>query len=152
MMAMLRNLLATRFQLSFHRETRDLSVYALVVDKTGPKMPLLGQGTASVSTKYSADRAIQVVGSSIQDLVRYLNTRKGPIAVGLPVVDQTGLHDVYKIQLVFEYYRHSDGGGQMEIDYPTALPAQLGLRLKQTKAPVELLVVDGAKRPALDER
>ena len=152
MMGMLRALLASRFHLVFHRETRELPVYALVVDKNGPKIPLLGQGDASWSVKGSGGRVAWTIGSSIQDLVRYLNSRTGVAAVGLPVVDQTGLHELYKIQLILEDHLNADGrGGQMEIDYPTALPAQLGLRLKQTKAPVELMIVDSAQRPTLEE-
>jgi uncharacterized protein (TIGR03435 family) len=37
-MVMLQNLLAERFKLTLHREKKDLSMYALVVGKNGPKM------------------------------------------------------------------------------------------------------------------
>jgi uncharacterized protein (TIGR03435 family) len=36
--AMLQNLLADRFQLRFYRETKEMPIYALTVDKDGPKL------------------------------------------------------------------------------------------------------------------
>jgi uncharacterized protein (TIGR03435 family) len=41
-------------------------------------------------------------------------------------------------------------GGRFSIDYFAELPIQLGLRLKQTKAPINVLIVDSAEKPELD--
>lgn len=154
MMVMLRDLLSSRFHLIFHRETRELSVYALTVDRNGAKLvPLTEVQTNSrLQSTTGGGLITRPVGSSIQEFVHYLNSRTGAAAVGLPVVDQTGLQGLYGIRLTFEV-THPDPdikGGRFNIDYFAELPRQLGLRLKQTKAPIDVLIVDSAEKPALD--
>jgi len=154
MMAMLRDMLSSRFHLIFHRETPELPVYALTVDGKGSKLvPLAEPQTISqLQNTTSGDFVTMPVGSSIQEFVHYLNTRTGAIAVGLPVVDQTGLQGLYRIRLTFEV-THPDPeihGGKFNIDYFAQLPRQLGLRLKQTKAPINMVIVDSAQKPEVD--
>jgi uncharacterized protein (TIGR03435 family) len=154
MMAMLRNMLSSRFHLIFHRETRELPVYALTVDVKGAKLePLTEAPTVSqLQSKLLGGHLItRSVGSSIQELVHYLNSRTGAAAVGLPVVDHTGLQGLYRIRLTFEAIPNPEGnGGRLDIDYFAALPRELGLRLKRTRAPINLVVVDGAQKPELE--
>ena len=153
MMAMLRDLLSSRFHLIFHRETRELPVYALTVDRNGAKLiPLTEVNNSQLQSTTSGDQITRPVGSSIQEFVHYLNSRTGAAAVGLPVVDQTGLQGLYRIRLTFEV-THPDPdikGGRFSIDYFAELPRQLGLRLKQTKAPINVVIVDSAQKPELD--
>ena len=155
MMTMLRDMLMTRFQLKLHHEQRAvMPVFALTVDRSGPKLVPLGQDedpTFREQTQQDGDQITQRIGSSVNDLIRYINSRKGEAAVGRPVVDQTGLQGLYKIRLTFGIELNPDGrGGKFTIDWPSALIRQLGLRLEPTKAAVEVLVVDSATRPDLD--
>jgi uncharacterized protein (TIGR03435 family) len=152
MMTMLRHMLATRFHLTVHHETREVPVFALVVDKRGSKLAPLGQGDDPVFFQSSGDRLTLSIGSSIQDLVRHLNSRTGSAALGRPVVDRTGLQGLYRIRLTFGVELDSDGkGGRLDIDLPSALISQLGLRLEPTKAAIDILAIDSAERPKPEE-
>ncbi len=134
---MLRTLLAERFKLAVHTETRQMPVYALVVAKGGPKMekadapggsgggPAMIQGTMEMSTL--ADN--------------YLSS-----TLRRRVIDQTGLTGAYKLSLKWT----PDDKTVTDNSPPslfTAIQEQLGLRLESTKGPVEILVIDHAEKP-----
>jgi uncharacterized protein (TIGR03435 family) len=172
---MLQALLAERFKLAVHREFREESVSALVVARGGPKLtesPSPGEakppekarqagasasatmGTVAVRTTLdSANSSVRFEASRARmaDLAGFL-VRFG-VSGGRPIVDMTGLKGEYEIVL----------------DIPVALPPppgetpadeasdpragrimrslkSLGLELKNTKAPVEYLVVDHAEK------
>lgn len=152
MTAMLRDMLMKRFQLKYHYETRDLSVFALVVDKKGSKLAPLGQSEYDSQFFHSSgDRITRSIGSSIQDLVHYLNSRTGVAALARPVIDRTGLQGLYKIHLTFDVEVNPDGrGGRLDIHYPSALTRQLGLKLDPTKANIDIFVIDAAAKPKVD--
>lgn len=153
MMAMLRDLLQSRFRLVVHRETRELPVYALTVDKDGAKLTALAHVDDSPSqSTVRGSFVTRPVGSSIPELVHYLNAKGRLAAIGLPVVDRTGLQGLYRIRLRYDTVRNADNtGGTFLIDYFAELPRQLGLRLLQTKLPIDMLVVDGVQKPELDQ-
>jgi uncharacterized protein (TIGR03435 family) len=154
MMAMLRALLAERFQLKVHKEARQTQVFALVVDKGGSKLQPLADGkmTYPGSQHGENDEMTLAIGSRISDLVRRLNTGTGPNAPGRPVIDETGMQGEYRIWLTFGNEMLPDGrGGKLSIDYRSALPKQLGLRLEPKTAPVEYTVIDSAARPELEQ-
>lgn len=153
MMAMLRTLLASRFHLAYHREARQTTVYALTVDKSGAKLvPINALDNPLTPNKVNGSRVTRPVGSSVQEFVRYLNSRTGAAAVGLPVVDNTGLQGLYRIRLTFEATRNAENnGGRYDIDWLTEIPKQLGLRLKQAKASINMLIVDSVSKPDLDQ-
>jgi uncharacterized protein (TIGR03435 family) len=153
MLTMLRDLLAVRFHLKMHHENREIPVFALVVDKRGPKLPPLREGEDdSKFFQSSGERMTRSIGSTIQDLIRHLNSRTGPAALGRPVIDRTGLNGLYRIRLTFQVETNPDGkSGRFDVDYPSALASQLGLRLEPTKATIDFLVIDNAARPSLDE-
>lgn len=69
------------------------------------------------------------------------NSRKFWVA---PVVDKTGLHGLYKIDLKWA----PDGSDAAGPSVFTALQEQLGLRLNASKGPVEVLAIDRAERPS----
>lgn len=150
MMMMLRTLLVSRFHLAYRRESRETSVYALTVDKNGAKLaPLSAPDDPPLQNTVKGAFVTRPVGSSIPELVGFLN--KGN-RVDLPVVDSTGLQGFYRIRLTYEAVRNAENnGGRFIIDYFSELPRQLGLRLKQTKAPINMLIVDSISRPELDQ-
>ncbi len=141
-------LLAQRFQLEVHRETRDLPIYALVVGKNGSK---LIEGQASVPD--GAPTGIragcgQITGTmaSIGNLAVYLERQ-----LRRPVVDRTGLSGKYNFQLD---WTPDSGPCSASVDSAlsdapsifTAIEEKLGLKLESTKAPVEVIVVERAEK------
>jgi uncharacterized protein (TIGR03435 family) len=148
MMAMLRNLLADRFKLKVHQETRPAPVYALVIANGGSKLQPARDGDSTMAGAITSERVTVPIGHTIADLVRYLNSRVGSMAIGRLVVDRTGLHGTYSIGLAFDNVVDSGGtSGRLEGDIPSSLSQQLGLKLQAAQADVTLLVVDQAERP-----
>jgi uncharacterized protein (TIGR03435 family) len=154
----IQKLVADRFQLRFHREKQELSVYAITVLKTGAKitkseadpngLPGLFFGRTPSGTTFNVRNAT---------LAEVANTLQGSI-LDKPVVDQTGLSEKYDFLLKF-----TPDPGQMaafgpqppagdNVDAPpdlfTAFQQQLGLALKPTKAPADVLVIDHVEKPS----
>jgi uncharacterized protein (TIGR03435 family) len=152
MMVMLQDMLASRFQLKFHREDRELSVFALVVDKGGSKLVPLAPGESPEFSQQRGDRVIRSVGSTVTDLVRLMNSRTTPTPLGKPVVDRTELKGNYRIRLTFSVSPDKDGpGGKLVLDWGYSLGTELGLKLESAKATTNMLVIDNAAKPTLDK-
>lgn len=154
---MLQKLLADRFGLTFHRETRTLSVYELTIAKSGPKLRPTkedsGDGVGDIS--FSEPGKLQASHASVADFVHSMQRN----VLDRPIVDQTGLSGRYDFGLswVPDEFQFSavrtPGGPQMPsntegADLVTALREQLGLQLKATRAPAEVIVIDHAERPS----
>jgi uncharacterized protein (TIGR03435 family) len=143
--AKVRILLADRFQLKAHKETKEMPVYALTVAKNGLKF----QPAANTDVTRTGLRIRrgdtgkpEITGTRIpmEVLTKTLSDQ-----VGRTVIDQTGLQGNYDFKLTFT----PDMGQSAETDGPsifTALQEQLGLRLDSQKGPVEVLVIDSAQR------
>jgi uncharacterized protein (TIGR03435 family) len=145
---MLQPLLAERFQLKFHRETKEMPVYALVKGKSGPK---LKENTAAnppmlrMSSK-GRDTQMTFTGSPIEQLVRQLSHVPG---VDRPVLDQTGLTGKYDFQLNLTAEQGGDPAtGASGESIFTAIEEQLGLKLELRKAPIGMVVIDHVERPS----
>jgi uncharacterized protein (TIGR03435 family) len=144
---MIQNLLAERFKVAMHRESRELPVYALVIGKTGSKLTPaeFGKG-GSTSSSPGKTKAVGVPLRSLTDMLsRQLNR---------PVLDQTGLHGVFDYELEWAPEPKSPVSGE-EIRETgasifTALQEQLGLKLEARKAPIETLVVDRAEKTPVE--
>jgi uncharacterized protein (TIGR03435 family) len=160
---MLQALLADRFKLTIHRETKDLPAYALVIAKNGPKLQEAKPGTYPEDGKGHAGRILmdpdQLTGQGLPMavLVDFLSEW-----LGRTVLDQTGLKGNYDFTLKWTpepgqgmMLRGPEGsnpgpeGGQ-PTDSPviTAIQEELGLKLESTKAPVEVLVIDHVEKPS----
>ncbi len=161
-MAMLRALLAERFKLSFHREPKEFSIYALEVNKGGPKYaegdgPGLKASTAPVddppaliSTVYPDYLKLPARNATMADFVSLLQRA----VLDRPVVDRTGLAGRFDFDLTWAADETQFGGevptAPADAQAPplfTAIQEQLGLRLEATRGPVEALVVDTVERP-----
>jgi uncharacterized protein (TIGR03435 family) len=140
---MLRSLLEERFKLKVHRETKEGPIYALVVEKNGPK---LRRSTGS-DFSYSAGGLGGTVKLSYKKVSMnfFANQIASQAQLGRPVVDRTGLAGDWDLELTFV-----QSAAPPNSDLPdlfTALREQLGLKLESQKGPVEKLIIDGAKRP-----
>ena len=151
--AMLQNLLAERFKLAVHREKKEMRVYELAVARNGPKFQeavpkeAVPAGEAAQPLKRDGDgypilppgmtMAVIPGHARLRSDNRTMEWFAGMLSnqMGSPVVDATGLHGKYDFVLSWAL----DDGGP---DLLSALPEQLGLKLEEKKAPVEVLVVD----------
>lgn len=164
--AMLQALLVERFKLVFHKESKLLAGYALVVDKKGPKLkesdpnsPMMAHaGQVAFGAGPSAS---QIKGSmSTASLARFVSGR-----LDAPVEDLTGLKGKYDIDISWapdwsvekkgrfaqEYEAaHPDWAGNAaslptggpKDDIFTSFRNSLGLKLEPRKEPVEVVVID----------
>jgi uncharacterized protein (TIGR03435 family) len=140
------SLLAERFQLKVHSETRTMPVYALVVGKNGPKLKQGTTGTAMSIGVRSEGRRTQMTftSASMGQLAAQLTHVP---EVGRAVLDQTGLTGVYDFQLNLTV--PARGSPDADLDATsvfTVIQDQLGLKLESRTAPIAILVVDHAER------
>ena len=146
---MLRPLLAQRFHLMVHRETKDLLVYELVVDKKGPKIQPVRDsenGAGKPGLRHFHGELQQLANLlSVQLTIPVMDDPGTPGMAGrapIPVLDKTGLPGLYDFDIDLKL----EAGGDMFVLWQRALQEQLGLKLESRKEGVELLVVDGAER------
>ena len=168
---MLQALLADRFKLTIHRETKELPIYALVVAKNGPKLQEAKPGDTYPNGFKGpggrGGRGMMMMGQGeltgqglhIADLARQLSQQ-----LGRSVVDKTGLTGLYDFTLKWtpdnqmpmpggagDGGRGSDGSASTDSSSPsifTAVQEQLGLKLESQKGPVEVLVIDHVEKPS----
>jgi len=144
---MLQSMLADRFRLSVHRETKDVPAYALTVVKGGSKLvPSKADDKRMLGIRRQTDAnglADKLTGRrvEIRDLAFMLL-----LATRRPVIDRTGLAGEFNFEADFAPF---DGTGDSAApSLFTALQQQMGLRLETTKAPLDGLVIDRAERPS----
>jgi uncharacterized protein (TIGR03435 family) len=150
--SVVRELLADRFQLTIHREPKQMPVYRLVVAKDGPK--LKAHNDAGTRTRGGCGR---LVGRRVTaDGIATILSRQ----VEHEVFNRTGLSGEYDFQLDFTpdsgpcRTAPDSQGGPGAAD-PSGLPSiytavqqQLGLKLESSKGPVEVLVIDRVEKPS----
>jgi len=179
-MLALRTLLAERFKLKLHKETRDVDVYALVMVKPGVTGPDLKPSSTDCVAIANARRGglppgpppappgpndpfpcglmgtpgmIRMGGMPISQMTQMLTNQTGRMGF-----DRTNLSGNWDFSLRYAFEQR---GGQPlppgvpapDPDAPslfTALQEQLGLKLESTKAPVEMTVVDSVEHPTND--
>ena len=144
---MLQNLLAARFKLTLHRDTREMPVYALVVGKGGSKLQEVEFARASTSASQGKLTATTI---PIRNFTEFLSRQ-----TGRPVLDMTGLKGFYSFTLSYTPEEAPSAPGPdigsiaesaVGPSLLNALQEQLGLKLEARKAPVEILVVDHAEK------
>jgi uncharacterized protein (TIGR03435 family) len=143
---MLQALLADRFKLAVHRETRVIPVFVLTVARGGPKL-----GEAQPADD-QPDRAFRMVRGHITaqktSMARLADLLHMPES-GMQVLDETRLAGLYAFTLDWNpddlQHRRADDSRPSLF---TALEEQLGLKLESVKRPIEHLVIDYAEKPA----
>jgi uncharacterized protein (TIGR03435 family) len=159
---MLQNLLAERFKLALHHQTKDLPVYELVIGKNGPKLKestgasldnppavkgfpglALPAGLPTLTVRYEQGHAQLIArGEPVSALAAALQNPAGRV-----VVDKTGLTGKYDIN--FDFNVRPLAPGAEDDPFPGLLDAiqqQLGLNLEDRKARFDVLVIDHAEK------
>ena len=172
---MVRALLADRFQLTVHQETREMPIYALVLarkdGKLGPNLVESKEGncTAPEPGRPPAPRAPGEPPPRNCGLMSFGLSRLTAVSVpladfagmslsrtlGRKVIDKTGLNGKFDISLEFAFDQSIQLSRQPDSPAPetsassifTAIQDQLGLKLEAQKGPVEVLVIDRAGKP-----
>lgn len=156
----MRSLLADRFQLTLHRESKEQPVYTLVVGKNGSKLKESEVKDAGPRGRMRLGRG-QLSGDAVQ-LQMLANALSNQL--GRPVIDRTGLKGNFDFNLEWTPDPGQSGGPfggppPPGVDAPpppdpngpsifTAVQEQLGLRLESSKGPVDLLVLDHVEKPS----
>jgi uncharacterized protein (TIGR03435 family) len=149
---MMQAMLRDRFQLRFHRESKELDGYALLTVKAGQFGPGLHRSSvdcekASSSTPrcregFIRSGAFKTVGSPLYTLVNVVMNQ-----VKTPVLDRTQLSGTFDLDL---HWSPDLGTTDDATSIFTALKEQLGLKLERTRVPSEMFVIDHVERPTPD--
>ncbi len=160
---MTRNLLADRYKMKVHTEQKEVPAYALVPTrsdhKLGPNIiEVTGQPCQSGKSAptdpdvprcggFISPTGLTMEGATMKHLANMLSI---PITdLGRPVIDRTNVPGDFKINLEFTFRTMPDGPrtGETGPSLFTALQEQLGLKLENARASIEVLVIDSAERP-----
>jgi uncharacterized protein (TIGR03435 family) len=177
MRLMMQSLLAERFHLHMHTVEADAPVFALVLEKDGITGPKLQPHPASdvCSADAAAHTAASAVGDlppvcgviahvasttpgqhyggrgvSLSLFANSVQTMTGIAAVPRPVVDETGLTGLYDFHLTWVHDSANGDAGVVDnsASFRDALKQQLGLKLKNARAPIRFLIVDRVEKPS----
>lgn len=162
---MFQGVLADRFRLALHRETKELPVYLLVIAKNGPKIHAVDEGDCpEVPNQQNPCRSLR------NTKFGQLTGEKAPMAAltltlsaftQTIIVDKTGLKGSFSFKLDWAPFLEpppSRGGeppppgafdpASVEPAIAAALQEQLGLKLESGKGPVAILAIDHIERPS----
>jgi len=178
MMLAMRTLLADRFKLVVHRETRQLDIYALTMVKPGQPGPAMKPANAEdcspatlaarrggpppapgtpfpVCGIQQGPGRIRFGGFPLSLFASGISNR-----LGRSVVDRTGLSGNWNFELTFAAEVPPPGALPPGVDPPavdpnapdlfTAVREQLGIKIDSAKGPVEMLVIDSVSQPTAD--
>ena len=127
-------LLTERFGMKFHRETREVPAYVLVVAKSGLKARPAAEGSAGGFNRRPGH--LETRSATMAGLADKLSQQSER-----PVVDQTAVRGSYEFTLDWTP-DELQSDGQAGPSLFTAIEEQLGLRLEARKEPMEVVVVD----------
>lgn len=149
--AMMQRLLADRFRLKVHHETKEFPVYNLVVAKDGPKLQPtkpedIPQGPTGPGCLVQKQRGgiTQRQGCPVSSLDTLLRANTGRM-----VIDKTGLTGRYDFEL--HWTPENTPADSPDYNGPsifTALQEQLGLKLEPARAPLDTIVIDHVEQPS----
>lgn len=145
---MLQTLLADRFKLKLHRESKVQPVYNLTVAKGGLKMT---EGPSTPDKACAFPQCVAIENSETWILAATLSGR-----MGRPVIDRTGLTGSYSGSLRLDIFENASAADPdlkpRLLDWSSSsifgdIEKQLGLKLEAASAPVETIIVDHAEAP-----
>jgi len=151
----MQRLLADRFKLAIHRETKEMTIYALLAGKNISKLHPAADGGDGQKSQFRIGRGqLNLQSSTMAQLADALSKM-----VGRNVIDRTGIPGSFDIKL--EWTPDPSEGGVRGPDGPkedtaavadtgpsifTAIQEQLGLKLEGQKGPVEVVVIDHVEK------
>jgi len=138
-MLMLQALLAERFKLVVHRETKELPIYALLAGKNGAKFRAVDDDGSAAEAGRGDGHQIKAHHVSMKLLAATLQGY-----IGNSVVDETGLTGLYDLNLDFNV----DEGKSFEGPRIFEAVQRVGLKLEARKGPVEVVVIDHVEKPS----
>lgn len=156
--SMMQSLLADRFKLKLHEDSKEAPVYALVVGKNGPKLKPAEGGAAARQMMRMGRGQLTATKVTMDALANQLSGQ-----VGRTVMNKTGLHGEYDIELEWTPDPGQSAGSlgalppggeappPVDSSGPsifTAVQEKLGLKLEGTKAPVKVIVIDYIEKPS----
>lgn len=136
---MLQSLLAERFKLVLHHESKDMGIYDLMLAKSGSTL----QESKGPRTFFTSRPAL-ISGTrvSMQELATALSS-----LLDRQVIERTGLSGVYDVKV---QWTPDSATGDLGVSLFTAIQEQLGLKLESKSGAVDVLVIDHVERPAVD--
>lgn len=146
---MLQGMLADRFKLRLHEDSKEMSGYALVLAKDGPKVTAAADGEEHPDTFRMNQAGLKGQGLAMEDFARYVAGK-----LGLVAVDKTGLKGLYDFEAEWTLEKDQDVGVLPGVDPRdevrsavfAALQNQLGLKLTAQKINVRMLIIDSVER------
>jgi uncharacterized protein (TIGR03435 family) len=152
---LVQKLLADRFKLTFHRDKKDLSVYALVVGSKGPTLTKSeGDPSGLPSLLFRGLGSLPARNATMADLANVMQTA----VLDRPVVDRTGLTGRYDFTLTWTPDETQFASMGIRVPPPpadaatpglfNAIQEQLGLKFDSTRAAVDVIVIDRIERPS----
>jgi len=151
---MLQNLLADRFKLMVHKDTKVRPAYVLLAGKGKPKLKQaqgsdssgcqgVPQNPAPGTVPYQVMACHGVTMAAFADVLWDWN---GGSYLLDPVVDQTGLAETWDFEIKWTPRNRLAQAGPDGITLFDAIDKQLGLKLEAQKAPMQVLVVDSVSQ------
>ena len=148
---MLQKLLAERFGLVLRRETKEMPIFALILDKGISKLRVHDGPEVDFGIRPGDRGQVAFTGVSMPRLSLFLSIR-----LRRTVVDKTGLAGVYDFELAWTPDEPQRDEGPESPPQPdpsgasifTAVREQLGLKLVSQKGPVEFLNITHVERPS----
>ena len=151
MRIMMQALLAERFKLALHHETKEMSAYALTEAKGGHKLKESQAADGNGVLPVQGKMALGGQSATLDQLAMFLSD---PLRA--PVIDMTGLKGRYDFTFDLSDYLPK-GPRQPSEPEPDpvsilqmALPKQLGLKLEARKLPIDMLIIDHFEKPSLE--
>jgi len=154
-MMMVQKLLADRFGLRFHREKKELTVYALTVQNSGSKLtPSTGDPHGLPTVRADPHGHLTARNMTMEELTMGLQSN----VLDRPVIDRTGLSERFDFTLDWTPDEFQFPGLGPRTPAPdsgatfpnlfTAFKDQLGLKLESTKGAVETFIIDRVEKPS----
>jgi uncharacterized protein (TIGR03435 family) len=147
MKLMLQTLLADRFKLSFHHQSKELKAFVFAIAKGGAKVHPAVNPDAKSFRQNSANGTV-VRSMTLQEFGDFLSQ-----PLHMPVVDKTGLRGKYDFVLDFTPYlpdAHNMGPDRPDTTsiLMAAMEGELGIKMTSQKAQVEVMVIDHVEKPS----
>jgi uncharacterized protein (TIGR03435 family) len=155
---MVQKLLADRFGLKFHRDTKELSAYVLSVGKNGPKMKKPDADAGNIPGLWFRELGVLTITNAT--MVDFCGLMQEAV-LDRPVVDHTDLAGRWNFLLKWTPDQSQFGGMGVKVPPPSDTPAadappplftaiqeQVGLRLEAGKAQVGVLEIDHVEKPS----